>query len=62
MLSPADGDLRDIRNEVIRYALRIFTDKSRRMGSYRIKVSEKDYIPRIVCGMDIGKYLLNHAL
>ena len=58
----ADGNLCDIRYKIVWDALWILTDKSRRMCSDRIEVSEQDNVEVRLCLIDIDKYILDHAL
>ena len=61
-LKLADGHLGDIGNQVVGNTLGILTDESALMGSDRVEVSEKHYVPLGISGMKIGKDLLQHAL
>ena len=57
----SDGNLCDIRKQVVRDALRILSDKAALMRSDRIEVTKQDNIPFRICGVDVGQNLLEHA-
>ena len=57
----SDGNLCDIRKQVVRDALRILSDKAALMRSDRVEVTKQDNIPFRICGVNVGQNLLEHA-
>ena len=61
-LALAHGNLSHVRNQVVWNACRIFSDEAGLVSANRIEVSEQDNVPFWICGVDVGKNLLDHPL
>ena len=58
----ANSNLCDIRHQVIRNTIRIFTDLTALVCTDRVKVTKQDHVPLGICFLDICQDLLQHAL
>ena len=61
-LELTDGDLGDVRHQVVGDTLGILADQARRMGADGIEITEQHDVPLGVGGVDVHKDLLDHPL